>query len=153
MPKILMLHGPNHNMFGHREPSLYGTITYEELNEKLIKLADELGVELEIFQTNFEGQFIEKIHEAFYNKVDAVITNPGGWTNYTISVKDAFAILAQNDIPVLEVHMANLFKKHGGTVRGDTSMLAAGILLGMGARCYTLALRAAVEIIEEKQNS
>lgn len=80
MKKILMLHGPNHNMFGHRDKNLYGTVSYEEINEAMKKVADELQVELEIFQSNHEGDFIDKVQEAYYKKVDAVIANPGGWT-------------------------------------------------------------------------
>ena len=148
MEKILMMHGINHNMFGHRDKTLYGTATYEEINEALRKKAEELGVELEIFQSNYEGDFVNRVHKAFYDKVDAVVVNPGGWTNYTIGVKDALAILT---CPLIEVHMSNTFRKHGGTVRGDTTMLATGALIGMGVRTYTLALQAAVEIARERK--
>lgn len=148
MEKILMLHGINHNMFGHRDVNLYGTVTFEEINEQMMEKAKELGVELEIFQTNYEGAFVEKIHEAYRNKVDAVIVNPGGWTNYTIGVKDAIAILT---CPVIEVHMSNTFKKHNGQVRGDTTVLASGILIGLGVKTYTLGLQAAVELARDRK--
>jgi len=105
-------------------------------------------VELEIFQTNYEGAFVEKIHEAFFNKTDAVLINPGAWTSYSIGVKDAIAILT---VPVIEIHMSNIFKKHGGTVTTLTTQLAVGAIVGLGAISYTLALRAAVELIQEKQ--
>ena len=148
MKKILMLHGINLNMFGHRDPSLYGTVTFEQINEGLNSLARELGVELEIFQTNYEGAFVEKIHEAFFNKTDAVLINPGAWTSYSIGVKDAIAILT---VPVIEIHMSNIFKKHGGTVTTLTTQLAVGAIVGLGSISYTLALRAAVELIQERQ--
>ena len=147
MKKVLMMHGINHNMFGHRDEKLYGSVTYEEINERMEQKARELGVKLEIFQSNFEGEFVERVHKAFFEKTDAVIVNPGGWTNYTIGIKDALAILK---CPLIEVHMSNTFRKHGGTVRGDTTMLASGILIGMGAKTYTLALQAAAELIEER---
>jgi 3-dehydroquinate dehydratase-2 len=143
-----MLHGINHNMFGHRDPDLYGTVTYEQINADLKKLAEELGVEIEIFQTNYEGAFVEKIHEAFFNKTDAVLINPGGWTNYHPGVRDAVAILT---VPVIEIHMSNIFKKHGGTVSTMTTQYTAGAVIGLGAKAYTLALRAAVELIEGKK--
>lgn len=145
MKKILMLHGINANMFGYREPGLYGTITYEQLNAKLREKAEELGIELEIFQSNFEGAFVEKIHQAFYDKTDAVVMNPGGWTNDT-GVMDAVAILK---CPVIEVHMANLFKKHGGTVTGKTIKNASGCILGQGWLGYITALEAAVELCDK----
>jgi len=147
MEKILMLHGPNHNMFGHRDKNLYGVVTYEEINERLKTTARELGVELEIYQSNFEGDFINKIHEAFFQKTDAVIMNPGGWTNHSIAVKDALDILT---VPKIEVHMANIFRKHNGMVQGDTTKTATGAIIGLGAMSYTLALRAAVELVREK---
>lgn len=144
--KILMMHGPNHNMFGHRDENLYGTVTYEQINENMMALAEELGVELEIFQSNFEGEFINKVHEAFYNKTDAVLVNPGGWTNHSIAVKDALDILK---CPKIEIHMSNTFKKHNGMVQGDTTKTASGVIIGFGARTYTLALRAAYEMVLE----
>ena len=121
MKKILMMHGINHNMFGHRDPGLYGTVTFEEINDRLLAEAGRLGVEIEIFQTNSECAFVEKIHQAFWDKTDVVMVNPGGWTNYHLGVVDAIAILK---CPVIEIHMSNTFKKHNGTVNGMTTKLA-----------------------------
>lgn len=146
MKKVLMMHGPNHNMFGHRDENLYGVTTYEEINQMMKDAAQELGVGLEIFQSNYEGDFISKVHEAFFNHVDAVIVNPGGWTNNTMAVKDALDILK---VPRIEVHMSNTFRKHNGKVQGDTTKTATGVIIGFGAMTYTLALRAAVEMIKE----
>lgn len=147
MKRVLMLHGPNHNMFGHRDENLYGTATYEQINEMMEAAARELGLELEIFQSNFEGEFINKVHEAFFNHVDAVIVNPGGWTNHSIAVKDALDILK---VPLIEVHMSNTFRKHNGLVQGDTTKIASGVIIGFGPLTYTLALRAAAEMIQEQ---
>lgn len=146
MKKILMLHGPNHNMFGHRDENLYGVTTYEQINEMMVATAQQLGVELEIFQSNFEGEFINKVHQAYFNHVDAVIVNPGGWTNHSIAVKDALDILK---VPRIEVHMSNTFRKHNGLVQGDTTKTATGVIIGFGAMSYTLALQAAVEMIQK----
>lgn len=145
MKTILMLHGPNHNMFGHRDRALYGAATYEEINAAMQKTAEELGVELEIFQSNHEGVFIDKIHEAFYRGVDGVIANPGGWTNTSAAVKDALDILT---CPRVEVHMSNTFRKHGGTVQAQTAVTAAAVIIGGGVAAYTLAVRAAAELAE-----
>ena len=146
--KLLMLHGVNHNMFGYRDPALYGHATYEQINESLMKVAEELGVELEIFQTNYEGAFVEKIHEAFFNKTDAIVINPGGWTNYCIGVADALRILT---VPIVEIHMSNIFTKHGGTARGETSAVATGVVIGLGIHSYEMGLRAAVALAKDRQ--
>lgn len=138
--RILMMHGINHNMFGHRDPNLYGVVTYEQINERLLKAADELGVELEIFQSNFEGEYVEKIHQAFYDKIDAVLYNPGGWT-HSVGVMDALSILT---CPKIEVHMSNTFAKHNGVVAGTTSKAASSLIIGLGLTSYTAALRSAV---------
>jgi 3-dehydroquinate dehydratase-2 len=104
LKKFLMLHGVNHDMFGKREPRYYGTITLAEIDGKLRVLADELGVEIESFQTNHEGAMCERIHRAFLEKVDGVIINAGAWTHYSYGLRDALAILT---VPVVEVHMSN----------------------------------------------
>lgn len=145
MKKVLMLHGPNHNMFGHRDKNLYGTVTYEEINEKMMQTAAELGLELEIFQSNHEGAFIDKVQEAFFNNTDAVIANPGGWTNKSAAVMDALDILT---CPRIEVHMSNTFRKHGGVVEAQTAKTATGVIIGFGAEAYVLALRAAASLIK-----
>lgn len=147
MKKILILNGINVNMFGHRNPELYGTITYAEINETVKYTAKMLDVEVEIFQTNFEGEIVEKIHEAYFEKVDGVIINPAGWTNHHKGVRDALEILK---VPWIEVHMGNIFKKHNGTPVGMTTALATGVVLGLGAKSYTIALQALVEMLNEK---
>ena len=91
--KVLMLHGINHNMFGKRDPVQYGTITLAQIDESLRKLGKELGVEVESFQTNHEGDMCERIHQAFVENVDAVTINAGAWTHYSYGIRDALAIL------------------------------------------------------------
>ena len=105
MKNILVLHGVNLNMFGKRNPDQYGTITLDEINEQLKKLAEELGVDLECFQTNHEGEIVEKIHKAHEEGIDAVIINAGAWTHYSYALMDALAIL---DVPIVEVHMSHI---------------------------------------------
>ena len=91
--KFLMLHGINHNMFGKRDPKQYGTITLAEIDAQLQALGKELGVEVECFQTNIEGEMCERIHHAYADGTDAVLINAGAWTHYSYGIRDALAIL------------------------------------------------------------
>ena len=101
--KILILHGVNLNMFGKRDPAHYGTATLADINAALADLGKELGVELETFQTNHEGEMVERIHRAPGEGIRAVVINAGAWTHYSYAIADALAIL---DMPVVEVHMS-----------------------------------------------
>ena len=146
MKKILILHGVNLNMFGKRDPAQYGTITLDEINQRLKDLAKELGVEIETFQTNHEGEICEKIHQAHLDKVDAVVINAGAWTHYSIALRDALAILK---VPIIEVHMSNIHAREEFRHLSHVSPLARGIIAGFGVQSYLLGLRAAVELIKE----
>src|SRR5438552_15286438 len=103
--KILMHHGINHNMFGKRDPAQYGTITLAEIDAQLQKLGRELGVEVVSFQTNNEGAMCERIHQAFAERMDAVLINAGAWTHYSYGLRDALAILT---VPVVELRMSSI---------------------------------------------
>jgi 3-dehydroquinate dehydratase II len=145
MKKILVLHGVNLNMFGKRDPTQYGTITLDEINQQLYALAKELGVELETFQTNFEGEICEKIHRAHLDKVDAVVINAGAWTHYSIALRDALAILK---VPIIECHMSNIHAREEFRHLSHVSPLAKGIIAGFGVHSYLLSLRAAATLIQ-----
>jgi len=145
MKKILVLHGVNLNMFGMRDPTQYGTVTLEEINDRLKKLAEEMGVELEAFQTNHEGEMCKKIHQAHLDKVDAVVINAGAWTHYNYALRDALAILK---VPVVEVHMSNIHAREEYRHYSVIATLARGQIAGFGLQSYLLGLRAAVELIE-----
>jgi 3-dehydroquinate dehydratase-2 len=147
MKKILVLHGVNLNMFGKRDSAQYGTVTFEEINERLHVLAKELGVELETFQTNFEGEFCEKIHKAHLEGVDAVVVNAGAWTHYSIAVRDALAILK---VPIIECHMSNIHAREEFRHVSHVSPLAKGIIAGFGVHSYLLSLRAAATLLQDK---
>jgi len=147
MKKVLVLHGVNLNMFGKRDPAQYGTITLDEINQQLHALAKELGVELETFQTNFEGEICEKIHKAHLDKVDAVVINAGAWTHYSIALRDALAILK---VPIVECHMSNIHAREEFRHVSHVSPLAKGMVAGFGVHSYLLSLRAAVTSIEGK---
>jgi 3-dehydroquinate dehydratase II len=138
---FLMLHGVNHNMFGKREPKYYGTITLAEIDRKLRELGKELGVEVISFQTNQEGAMCERIHQAFLEKVDAVIINAGAWTHYSYGLRDALAILT---VPIVEVHMSNNHARDKFRQYSVISEIGKGYIAGFGTDSYLLGLRAAV---------
>ena len=137
--KILMLHGINHNMFGKRDPKQYGTITLAEIDASLQKLAKELGVEVESFQTNCEGAMCERIHKGFLDGVDAVVINAGAWTHYSYGLRDALAIITG---PVVEVHMSNIHAREEFRHRSMIAAATKGMICGFGPASYTLALSA-----------
>ena len=147
MKKILFLHGVNHDMFGKRDPVQYGTITLDEINQQIEKLAKELGCAVETFQTNHEGEICERIHQAHLEKVDAVVINAGAWTHYSIALRDALAILK---VPIIEVHMANIHAREEFRHYSVIAALARGQIAGFGLQSYLLGLRAAVESIRDK---
>ena len=137
--KILMLHGINHNMFGKRDPAQYGTITLDEINASLAGLGKELGVEVEYFQTNHEGEMCERIHQGFTDGVDAVLLNAGAWTHYSYGIRDALAILT---CPIVEVHMSNIHAREAFRHVSVFGEIVTGQICGFGADSYLLALRA-----------
>jgi 3-dehydroquinate dehydratase II len=139
--KILVLHGANLNMFGERDPAQYGSITLSEIDRRLGELAESLGVEVETFQTNHEGDMIEKIHRAHDEKVDAILINAGAWTHYSHAISDALAILKA---PIVEVHMSNVHAREPFRRRSVIAPIARGTISGFGVESYLLGLRAAV---------
>lgn len=141
MKKILMLHGVNHAMFGKREPKYYGTITLAQIDERMRELGRELGVEVESFQTDDEGALCERIHEAFMQKVDAVVINAGAFTHYSYALRDALAILT---VPIVEIHMSNNHARDKFRQYSVISEIAKGYIAGFGLDSYLLGLRAAV---------
>ena len=147
MKKILMLHGINHNMFGKRDPVQYGTITLAEIDAKMQALAKELGVEVTSFQTNSEGAMCERIHQAFFDKVDAVVINAGAWTHYSYGMRDALAILT---VPIVEIHMSNIHAREQFRHHSVFAEIALGQICGFGVDSYLLGLRAAVSASNAK---
>jgi len=145
--KILALHGINLNMFGQRDPTLYGTVTLAEIDARLHDLAKELGTELEIFQTNSESAMCERIHRAHAEAVDAVLINPGAWTHYSWGVHDALEILK---VPVVEVHMSNIHARGEARSHSVVAPAAKGQICGFGVDSYLLGLRAAVSAASAK---
>jgi len=141
MKKFVMLHGVNHDMFGKRDPEQYGTITLDEINEKMDKLAEQLRVEVETFQTNYEGGMIEKIHQTFLEEADGVIINAGAWTHYSYAIRDALAMLT---VPIVEIHMSNIHSRESFREKSVFADIVTGQVSGFGEESYLLGLRAAV---------
>jgi 3-dehydroquinate dehydratase II len=141
---ILVLNGINLNMFGKRDPKQYGTATLADIDRSLQALAGELGVNVQSFQTNHEGAMCERIHQAFHDKVDAVLINAGAWTHYSYGIRDALAILT---CPVVELHMSNVHAREPFRHVSVFSEVVKGQICGFGAESYLLALRAAVAAV------
>mgnify|MGYP003619856789 FL=1 len=139
--KFLVLNGINLNMFGKRDPKQYGTTTLAQIDEQLLALGAELGVEVECFQTNFEGEMAERIHRAHGEGVDGVLINAGAWTHYSYGIRDALAILA---CPIIEVHMSNIHAREAFRHHSVIAEIARGQIAGFGVDSYLLGLRAAV---------
>jgi 3-dehydroquinate dehydratase II len=142
--KILVLHGINLNMFGKRDPAQYGTVTLAEIDQQLQALGQELGAQVDCFQSNFEGALCERIHQAHADKVDAVVINAGAWTHYSYGIRDALAILK---CPVVEVHMSNVHAREAFRHVSVFSEIVRGQICGFGVDSYLLGLRAAVRAV------
>lgn len=143
--KILSLNGINLNMFGKRDPAQYGTATLAEIDQKLQALGQELGAEVECFQTNFEGEMAERIHRAHTDGTQAVLINAGAWTHYSYGIRDALAILK---CPIIEVHMSNIHAREEFRHHSVIAPIAKGQIAGFGVDSYLLALRAAVSALQ-----
>lgn len=143
--KILMLNGVNLNMFGKRDPVQYGTITLEEIDARLLALGAELGVAVECYQTNHEGEMCLRIHQAFTEGVDGVLINAGAWTHYSYGIRDALAILT---CPVVELHMSNVHAREPFRHVSVFADVVKGQICGFGVNSYLLGLRAAVAALE-----
>ncbi len=142
--KVLVLNGINLNMFGKRDPATYGTATLAEIDAKLQALGAELGVQVECFQTNHEGQMAERIHAAHTDGTVAVLINAGAWTHYSYGLRDALAILK---CPIVEVHMSNIHAREEFRHHSVIAPIARGQIAGFGVDSYLLALRAAVSAV------
>jgi 3-dehydroquinate dehydratase-2 len=143
--KILVLHGPNLNLFGRREPHIYGTTTLAEINEKLRVLSEELGIELEILQSNHEGDLVDKLHQNIDIAAGALL-NPAGLTQHGVSLHDAIKAMP---FPVLEIHMSNIAAREEWRKHSIISPAVRATVQGLGWRSYTAGLRALVELAQE----
>jgi len=147
--KLLVLHGPNLNLFGRREPHIYGTTTLAEIDAKLQALAAELGAELECFQSNHEGALIDKLHERI-DTVQGALVNPAGLTQHGVPLHDAIKAMP---FPVIEVHMSNIAAREAWRAHSIISPAVKATVQGLGWRSYTAALRALVETLRDTKKA
>ena len=147
MATILVLNGPNLNLLGKREPEVYGRVTLDEINRGLDAEARALGHELQTLQSNAEHALVERIHGAREDGTRFIIINPGAYTHTSIALRDALLGVA---IPFIEVHLSNVFAREEFRRHSYLSDIAVGVISGLGARGYSLALQAAAEQINEK---
>ena len=145
MAKILVLHGPNLNLLGEREPEVYGTTTLEDIDRDLVAAAGRLGHSLDCFQSNAEHELVDRIHRAKKEGVGFIIINPGAFTHTSIALRDAFAGVA---LPFVEVHLSNVFAREEFRRHSYLSDLAVAVLSGAGATGYRLALQVAAEKLQ-----
>ena len=143
MASVLVIHGPNLNLLGQREPGIYGGTTMAEINSRLEALGAELGVSVTTFQSNHEGAIIDCIHQA-WGRHDAIVINPGAYTHYSIAIRDAIAAVS---LPVVEVHLSNVYKREEFRHTSVIAPVAVGSIAGFGAESYYLGLRAAVQTL------
>lgn len=140
--KILILHGPNLNLLGTREPEVYGSMTLDDINNKLLELGGELGAEVKCLQSNHEGALIDALHEAGA-WADGVVFNPGGFTHTSVALRDAISAI---QIPVVEVHLSNVYAREEFRHTSMISGVCKGKITGFGWRSCLLGLRALVEM-------
>ncbi len=142
MKNILVLHGPNLNLLGTREPDVYGRVTLDEINAKLSAIAQANGAKLTHFQSNAEGELVERVHQARGDGTDFIVINPAAFTHTSVALRDALAGVA---IPFVEVHLSNVHAREAFRKESYFSDIAVGVISGLGATGYELALQYALQ--------
>ncbi|MBQ9537031.1 MAG: type II 3-dehydroquinate dehydratase [Desulfovibrionaceae bacterium] len=147
--KILVLHGVNLNMLGRRDPKFYGSVTLDTINKTLLSLTQELHIELEHFQTNFEGAMVERIQHVLDENIAAIVINAAAWTHTSLAIHDALELLK---IPVVEVHLSNIYARENFRQHSLLASVVHGTIAGFGLESYTLGLRAAYSLTQQEAN-
>jgi 3-dehydroquinate dehydratase II len=136
--KLIVLNGPNLNLLGKREPNIYGNVTLDEINNSIKSLAMELGIEVSFYQSNSEGDLIDKIHSSV-NEFDGILINPAAYTHTSVAIRDAFAAVS---LPVVEVHLSNIHRREEFRSKSFIAPVAIGQISGFGPDSYLLGIRA-----------
>jgi 3-dehydroquinate dehydratase II len=139
--RVLVLHGPNLNLLGTREPAIYGAETLETINDRLQRRAREAGASVSCFQSNFEGELVGRVQECRTDGTDFIIINPAAFTHTSVALRDALAAVA---VPFIEVHLSNVFARESFRHHSFFTDLAVGLICGLGARGYEFALEHAL---------
>ncbi len=147
MASILVLHGPNLNLLGTREPEIYGSDTLEDVNQNLVQLAQKQGHHLQYLQSNAEYELIERIHDARSEGIDFILINPAAFTHTSVAIRDA--ILGVN-IPFIEVHISNVHAREAFRHHSYFSDVAVGVICGLGIQGYEFALQSAITYLNKK---
>jgi len=143
--KILVIHGPNLNLLGKREPEIYGKTTLEEIDSLMKKEARGLGVEVEFFQSNSEGEIVTKIQEAMGN-FDGILLNPAAYTHTSVAIRDAIQAAS---VPTVEVHISNIYRREDFRRKSFISGVTVGVISGFGVESYLLGLRGLISYIKK----
>ena len=143
--KILVIHGPNLNMLGTREPDIYGHQTLEDINSALKAQADRLGLQIETFQSNHEGDIVDKIQQA-HDSFDGIIINPAAYTHNSIAIRDALSLL---NIPVVEIHISNIYRRESFRHTSMMSAIVTAQISGFGSHGYILSLEGLAQMLRD----
>jgi len=146
-PHVLVVHGPNLNLLGSREPKHYGLATLDDIDRALTSRGESVGAQIETFQHNHEGALIDRIHQAARDQVDFIIINPAGYTHSSVALRDALAAVA---IPFVEVHLSNIHARESFRQHSYFSDIAVGVVSGLGAHGYELALEFALRHLQNR---
>jgi 3-dehydroquinate dehydratase-2 len=144
---VLVVHGPNLNLLGEREPEVYGHTSLADIDKELKQLGRELDMKVETFQSNSEGAIVDRIQQA-RGKTDVLLLNPGAYTHTSVAIRDALLAV---DIPVIEVHLSNVYRREAFRHHSMIADVAHGRIMGFGAESYSLALRAARTVVESSR--
>jgi 3-dehydroquinate dehydratase-2 len=146
MPKILVIHGPNLNLLGTREVNVYGEVTIDEINNELKKSAEKAGVDIEIAQSNHEGEIVDIIGSSKKNKIASILINPAAYTHTSVAIRDA---VAASGVPTVEVHLSNIYAREEFRHTSLIAPVAKGQVSGFGKTSYLLGLEAAIELAKK----
>ena len=148
MLKILLIHGPNLNLLGGREPGIYGTVGFDEINARMKRVAEENDAELRVFQSNSEGALVDAVQDA-RTWADGIVINPGAYAHYSIALRDALSAVK---LPTIEVHLSNIHAREEFRQRLVLTPVCVGMICGLGWRSYLFGLQALIALLVEQQS-